>query len=403
MRPRNKLEREVAQLSATLSETISASDAEWAKKKSETWDMKTYSCFTIYTNMKQWEVKRLYRIYSRKSKSITHYFFVEILREFSDGANKFYFGKRRMMGSYYDSFSFGSEIELRGNHYNWSGYRISDLFQLSMDSRSQHRGKQIACETIDPKELGRVICDNPVAENMFKTDDPLFRWLLYRPHPKKVCRAITLAKRHGFEFNERTTAVWFDMIQSIIYCKKDWHNPVYIAPDDLMATHDQFTTMARRKYERDAEARRRRRAEVEHQREVAELQERLERDKTANEAYIKRRKRFYPMVLTDGLISCKVLPDVQAFMDEGNTMDHCVFRCRYYEKPYSLILSARIGDQRIETIEVDLKSYTIKQCYGKHDQFTMYHDRIKSLVNDQMDVIKQYNRNRVKKQIRQAV
>ena len=104
------------------------------------------------------------------------------------------------------------------------------------------------------------------------------------------------------------------------------------------------------------------------------------------------------MVLTDGLIQCTVLRDVKAFEEEGTAMAHCVFRCKYYEKPYSLILSARINDKRIETVEVDLSNYTIKQCYGKHDQFTMYHDRIKELVNSQMETIKSYNKRRTTKQ-----
>jgi hypothetical protein len=67
---------------------------------------------------------------------------------------------------------------------------------------------------------------------------------------------------------------------------------------------------------------------------------------------------------------------------------------KYYNKPYSLILSARINDERVETIEVDLTSYKVLQCYGKHDHFTMHHQRILDLVNSQMDTIKAYNRNR---------
>ena len=109
------------------------------------------------------------------------------------------------------------------------------------------------------------------------------------------------------------------------------------------------------------------------------------------------------MVLTDGLIECRVLRDIKAFEEEGKMMDHCVFRCKYYDKPYSLILSARINDARIETIEVDLTNYTIKQCYGKHDQFTMHHQRILDLVTSQMDTIKAYNRRRVKNQTKIAV
>jgi hypothetical protein len=57
-------------------------------------------------------------------------------------------------------------------------------------------------------------------------------------------------------------------------------------------------------------------------------------------------------------------------------------------------MSATIGGKRIETIEVDLTSFTIKQCFGKRNQFTMYHDRIKSLVNSQMKTIKDICKSR---------
>jgi hypothetical protein len=95
------------------------------------------------------------------------------------------------------------------------------------------------------------------------------------------------------------------------------------------------------------------------------------------------------MVLTDGMIEVRVLPDIPAFRAEAEEMHHCVYTNEYYKKPYSLILSARINDQRVETVEVDLTSFTIKQCYGKHDQFTMHHQRILDLVNSEMGTIKE--------------
>ena len=399
MKPRNKYERRVADINATLSEDIAVSNVEWAKEACKNWDMRHYCYFTIHSNMCEFMVRRLYRVYKFHDKSTDHFFFVEILREFNDGERKTYFGKQRAMGCYYDCFIYGSDIELRGLYRNYAGYSIADLFDLSLDSRSEdYSCGRIACEMIDPKQLGKVIRNNPVAENLYKNNDPLFGYLLWNSYPKEICRAITIAKRHGFVFNSRTTALWIDMVRAIIYCKKDWHNPVFIAPADLMATHDKFVNMMFRKQGRDREEKRRRQEELRIQRETEALKAQLEKSKDANEAYIKRRKRFYDMVLTDGLIQCTVLRDVKAFEEEGTAMAHCVFRCKYYEKPYSLILSARINDKRIETVEVDLSNYTIKQCYGKHDQFTMYHDRIKELVNSQMETIKSYNKRRTTKQ-----
>ena len=391
MRPRNKYEKRVAEINAFLfKEDISVSDAEWAKKACRKWDMTYYCYFTIFVNYKEFEIKRLYRIYKCTDNSTDHFFFVEIMREFNDGEKKVYFGKQRTMGHSYDCFLYNSGMDMRGLWFNACYYQLGDLFELSMASRYQHGGKRILCDRVNPNELIRVIKNNPVAETLYKTHDELFYHLLWNPYPKEVCRAITLAKRHGFEFNEETTPIWFDMVHAIIYCKKDWHNPVYIAPQNLKATHDMFITMQRNHRIRN-EQRKRERALM---REYEAIQKKLEADKTINEKYIKRRKRFYDMVLTDGLISIRVLRDVNEFMEEGMAMDHCVFKNEYYKKPYSLILSARIGYERIETIEVDLTKYTIRQCYGKNNQFTMHHQRIIDLVNSQMDTIKAYNRNR---------
>ena len=403
MKPRNKYEKRVAELNATLSEDIAVRDIEWVKKqdygnkREHSNDTSFY--FTLVTRLAEFQVKRLYRGYKFPDKHYDHYFFIEIMREFYDGERSTYFGKQRSMGCYFDCFIYGSDMELRDNYRNYAGNSIDYLFEITWGEHPQSKGKRVPCEKIDPKELARVIKNNPVAENLYKNHDSLFGHLLWNPYPKQVCRAITLAKRHGFVFNDNTTSIWFDMVRSICYCKKDYHNPVFIAPkeEELMTMHDKFVDMEFRKRRRDREERERRKEENRIRREYEANRKQLEQDKTINEKYIKRRKRFYDMVLSDGLIECRVLRDVKAFEEEGTMMQHCVFRCKYYEKPYSLILSARINDARIETIEVDLTNYTIKQCYGKHDQFTMYHQRILDLVNAQMDTIKKFNRRRTTK------
>lgn len=393
MKPRNKYEKRVAELNATLSEDIAESNVQWVKEACKGWDMSHFCYFTVHSNMREFMVRRLYRVYKFTDKSTDHFFFVEIMREFYDGERKLYFGKQRTMGHYYDCFLYNSPMELRGLWFNACDYQLYDLFDLSMVSVSEDNScSRVKCVCSDPKELGRIICNNPVAETMYKKHNPMFGHLMYRTYLKETCRAYTIAKRHGFEFNEETIPLWLDMVYAIIVCKKDWHNPVYIAPEDLRATHDRFIRMMVRKQEQNKVAR-----------EYAKIQKEIERKKTINEQYVKRRKRFYDMVLSDGLVECQVLRDVEAFREEGLAMDHCVFKCRYFEKPYSLILSARINNKRVETVEVDLSNYTIKQCYGKHDLFTMHHKRIVDLVNSQMDVIKAYNRNRVKKQMRIAV
>lgn len=374
-------------LNATLKQDIAIKDVEWFKKASLSWNFGggNFCYFTLHTNIKEFEVKRLYRGYRFGDNSTTHYFFVEILRVFQDGDTKVFFAKQRQMGSYYDTFTFSSTIELRGVWKNYAGYDISDLLDLSWDSHSQSRGKRVDCVKINPKELARVICNNPVAETLYKTKDPLFVHLLYEKYNKQVCRAITIAKRHGFDFsNQFRNSLWFDMVRTMAKLGADWHNPVYIVPKDLQATHDLFV----KRLERHKEELKRL-AAIKLKMDATDAK--LLKDYRTNEAYIRRRKRFYDMVLSDGLIECRVLKDVAAFREEAEQMHHCVYTNEYYKRPYSLILSAKIGEKRIETVEVSLTDYTIKQCYGAHDQFTMYHERILNLVNTQMDTIKYYH------------
>lgn len=400
MRPRNQFEKRAAELNAVLSEDIAVQDYEWAKNMTYDKDVDMgrghYVYFSVFSNMAKFEVVRLYRIYRYTDKNTDHFFCMEIMRVFSDGSKKAYFAKNRigMNVNYYDTFTPHSDITLKDNTKNYAGNMLSYLLDYSIGSCVQSDGDRVMCERRHVKELARVICNNPVAETLYKNNDFVFTHLMWQTNLPKLCRAYTLAKRHGFVFDDYTTSLWIDMVQSIIYCNKDYRNPVFIAPADLLATHDKFTAMAQRLRLKKMDAKRRQAEELRIQRETQAIQAQLEKDARDNEDYIKRRQRFYDMVLTDGLIECSVLRDVQAFYDEGLAMDHCVFRCRYYAKPYSLILSARIDGQRIETVEVDLSNFTIKQCYGKHDQFTMYHNRIKDLVNSQMGTIKKYNRRR---------
>ena len=180
MKPRTKLEKRVAQLNATLFEDISVKDIEWVKKQNyghENGKEKTFY-FTLLTNVQEFNVRRLYRGYKYTDKHFDHYFFVEIMREFKDGENILYCGKQKTMGCYFDCFIYGSEMELRFNRVNYAGNSLDMLFDISWGEHPQSKGMRVPCDRINPKELARVIRNNPVAENLYKQRDPLFVHLL---------------------------------------------------------------------------------------------------------------------------------------------------------------------------------------------------------------------------------
>ena len=69
-------------------------------------------------------------------------------------------------------------------------------------------------------------------------------------------------------------------------------------------------------------------------------------------------------------------------------MHHCVFVNGYYKKPDCLILSAQVDGAHTETIEVDLRNFSIVQSRGVCNQPSAYHTEIVNLMRENMNKIK---------------
>jgi len=108
----------------------------------------------------------------------------------------------------------------------------------------------------------------------------------------------------------------------------------------------------------------------------------MRRAKAQEADFYKLKSRFFGIVIQDGDIEISVLNSIEAYKAEGEALHHCVFRCEYYAKLESLILSAhdRKGN-RIETVELDLTHGKVIQSRGVCNSNTEYHDRIINLVN----------------------
>ena len=99
------------------------------------------------------------------------------------------------------------------------------------------------------------------------------------------------------------------------------------------------------------------------------------------------KRQFLNLVLTDGLIIVKVLQSVDEFYEEGKAMHHCVFTNEYYRRDDSLILSASIDGQRLETVEVSLSRLEVAQSRGVCNKDSPYHKQIIKLVQHNMHLI----------------
>ena len=75
------------------------------------------------------------------------------------------------------------------------------------------------------------------------------------------------------------------------------------------------------------------------------------------EDFIANKSKFFGLVITEEEIIVKVLESIDEYYSEGKAQNICVFSSEYYKKADTLILSARIGGEIIETVEVDLDVY----------------------------------------------
>ena len=164
--------------------------------------------------------------------------------------------------------------------------------------------------------------------------------------------------------------MWCDYIDQLHFFGKDTNSPKYTCPDNLHEQHDFYMKKRRAYNEREELGRKRQKARE-------------------NEAKFKELKgKFFGIAFTDGTIQVRVLESVDEYMEEGRAMHHCVFDGNYFLRSESLVLSATIDGNRVETVEISLKTFKVIQSRGVCNKNTEHHDRIVKLVKKNMKQIR---------------
>lgn len=166
---------------------------------------------------------------------------------------------------------------------------------------------------------------------------------------------IRLALRH--DYRPEDIKVWRDTVSMATELGYDDHSPKYVLPQNLGAMHD---WLVKRKNARDREA------EIQNHRK-----------------YEGQFKRSYGMFLgiciEVGDITIRPLQNFEEFYDEGKAMHHCV--ATYFGREGSLILTARKGDLRLATIELDTKKFEVQQCRCLQNGVPERYDEIVGILN----------------------
>lgn len=408
MKPRNKTEREIVKFSNMIPE-LSDKQREWAIKTciSED-DAYKYSdrfsrgCFYLVCTFKGWQVLRYFqvRVKFRFHKMVNEkIYFKECMQQWMKDGKYVFLSKQRTNGYFVDAFSTFGKLEVK-THTVWGylgdpreiGY--DGVYYASVQDRYKYALRDFK-EKISVDYIFRSVNANSFNETLMRRNIEMWRTCKYHEavFDREKMSAVKIVIRHG-KSSYLYDSLWWDMLDSIIYLKKDLRNPSIVCPENLREAHDKWLKSADNKKKKMEDRMTKLRLIAEEKMQLRYLEQAAKADeenKKKAEAlanvYIARRKQFFDIDIKEGAIDIQVLKSVQEFFEEGKEMGHCVFRNGYYDvnsKPNCLILSAKVNGLRMETIEVNLSDVTIVQCQGHHNINSSYHDAILKLMNDNL-------------------
>lgn len=438
MKPRNKVEHMVVELSAKLPD-ITEKQIQWAKNtcfdkigyyhKGQVWCM---SCGRVHEKMSSplsidlvgdetvcphcgthLKLKN-----SRKRKSIERWYFTiattcrgfQVFRHFIiersmykiseniSGGHEPYFsineavqnwisddGKEYVMARpckpmawVYDAWDFRKPIGLKckaQSRYSYSPdkYDINSEFIYPVRRiipKLKRNGFTFRCNKVSASTLAIMLLIDNEAEMLIKTKqyDLLYQKSV-RGIPQDIKPSINICNRNGYRIKD--ASLWIDYIHMLQHFNIDIHNAKYVCPADLKREHDK---LLKRRIREEAK-----------QREIDRMKEVKRWEKT----YVLEKGRFFGICFGNENIVITVVQSIAEMEEEGKAMHHCVYASGYYKKKESLILSAKDKNgNRIETIELNLKTFKVVQSRGVCNSSTPMHDEIINLVNKNINLIK---------------
>jgi hypothetical protein len=345
--------------------------------------------FSILTTKENFQIQRVIMVHKdMKKKTQARHSFVEVIQHWIglDGKkttlSKSCFG----MSMYYDNWNYSSELEIRSQSNssnlrdNLGGSTIyPERKVLPVLKRNGFKGKFY---DIPIFRLFSILIADSDAETFIKTNQ--ISLLKYYSEAKGKISAtwmppIKICIRNNYIIKDIST--WMDYVQLLIYFKKDLRNSKYVCPADLKLEHDRLVAKKRAIQKREK---------------LEQIRSEIE---TAQVQYIEQKQKFFGLQFLSKNITVKVIESVREFMDEGDTLNHCLFTNEYYKKHDSLVLSARIKNKPIETVEVSLTDLKIIQARGQGNKATKYHKEIVNLVNENLHKIGAVSKRKNKKRI----
>lgn len=311
------------------------------------------------------------RKFITKGKPPRFYVTTVIQHWIDNGGRATYFAKRVMgLSVYYDQWVLSSDLEIRFPEYRkaslWSDCIYPHRKYIAEIIRNGFIGK---FHDIPPHKLFSMILHDSMAETLLKTRQiELLRHYIHKPSDiNNFWPSIRICLRN--HYNVTNPKDWFDHLELLKFFHKDLCSMHYICPENFEAEHNMLIKRKNRLLLKEK---------------INKLKEKLD---TYQQDYFREKSKFFKLSFTDGNMKITPLTTVEEFLEEGTEFGHCIFTNEYFNKPASLLLSAKISGERIETVEVSLTRMEVVQARGVNNKPTAHHQKIIELVNRNMPKI----------------
>lgn len=312
------------------------------------------------------------------------YYFLEAFRLFFNEKGQIEVCARLRANSYYynDVWSYTSELILRQRNKAWSltPYQTTSNAYFNENGMipTFHRLHLSADDFMqqNPITLIPKLLAHPHCETLWKMKQKDLVVHLSTYEIDQYWDSLKIALRHHYTIPDARN--YMDYLIQLGKLRKDLHSPHYLCPVNFEQAHAATT---------------------------AKCVSLTDKDKWKSEqpAYAKQKGKFFGVVIGNEHINISVLKSIYDFYAEGNAMHHCVYTNRYYSHANSLILSARNAkDERLATIEIDLRTMQIMQIRAKFNAVPKEYEEIKALLQKNMHIIRDIQYPPKKKRQRKA-
>ena len=337
------------------------------------------SSFQVVTTASECQVVRTF--YTRKYFTVgkpAHYWIDEAVQIFITPGRKDDVILARPIqydGCYNDNYSFNREISIkctvgrmnRNYSYNIRPYLttaevVYPYRRVIPELKRNGYGKVI--NEFPTYKTIRALLDNPHIETIVKAGRVDILRGLDEDDINKYWPQVKMLIRH--KYNPTDFTLWRDTVKLADDLELDTHSPKYILPEKLTDMHDLLS----RRY--------------------TEALEREKKEKTTNGNgwYRKVHGNLLMVVIEENGMRIAPLQTKEEFVEEGRKMKHCV--ATYFDRKGCLILGVRTTEgKRLATVELSERDFSITQCRCQCNNQPERFNEICAVINShRMDFIK---------------